>query len=75
MKIGDLVRHPGGRGENPAIGIIVGIRPEHGCWEVHELCGEYIGLKTETDGTPADGWFVISESPLTDRDRPDTLQG
>ena len=71
MKVGDLVRHPGGGGELPAIGIIVGRHPEYNWWEVLELCGEYVGRKSEG----AAGWFVISESSLTDHDRQDTLQG
>ena len=45
MKVGDLVRHPGGGGEPPAIGIVVGKHARAGCWEVLELCGEYAGVK------------------------------
>lgn len=73
MKVGDLVRHNGGGGESAAIGIIIGRHPEYGWWKVHELCGEYVGV-TATAGSQTDGWFIISESPLTDHDRPDTLQ-
>lgn len=73
MKVGDLVRHPGGDGEPPAIGIIVGRHPEYNWWEVLELCGEYVGITAEAD-SEGDGWFVISEMSLTDDDRPDTLQ-
>ena len=75
MKVGDLVRHPGGGGEPPAIGIIVREHPEYGWWEVLELCGEYVGVKSEADPGRKHGWFVISESSLTDDDRQDTLQG
>ena len=75
MKVGDLVRHPGGDGEPPAIGIIVGKHPEYHWWEVLELCGEYIGGKSEAGNLNGSGWIVISESPLTDHDRRDTLQG
>tara|TARA_Y100001938_G_C8004522_1_gene386593 strand:- start:626 stop:850 length:225 start_codon:yes stop_codon:yes gene_type:complete len=74
VKVGDLVRHNGGGGEGAAIGIIIGKHPEYGWWKVHELCGEYVGVTAEArvlDG----GWFVISESSLTDDDRRDTLQG
>ena len=74
MKVGDLVRHNGGGGEPPAIGIIVGRHPEYNWWEVLELCGEYVGVTAEA-GSETDGWFVISESSLTDDDRRDTLQG
>ncbi len=78
MKVGDLVRHNGGGGEPPAIGIIVGRHPEYNWWEVLELCGEYVGRKSEAgDHELLDGdtdWFVISESSLTDHDRRDTLQ-
>ena len=74
MKVGDLVRHPGGGGEPPAIGIIIGKHPEYGWRIVHELCGEYVGVTAEA-GSETDGWFVISEMSLTDRDRQDTLQG
>ena len=74
MKVGDLVRHNGGGGEPPAIGIIVGRHPEYNWWEVLELCGEYVGITAEAD-SEADGWFVISEMSLTDDDRRDTLQG
>ena len=74
MKVGDLVRHPGGDGEPPAIGIIVGRHPEYNWWEVLELCGEYVGITAEAD-SEGDGWFVISEMSLTDDDRRDTLQG
>ena len=73
MKVGDLVRHNGGGGEPPAIGIIVGRHPEYNWWEVLELCGEYVGITAEA-GSEGDGWFVISEMSLTDDDRPDTLQ-
>ena len=73
MKVGDLVRHNGGGGEPPAIGIIIGKHPEYGWWKVHELCGEYVGVTAEA-GSETDGWFVISEMSLTDHDRPDTLQ-
>ena len=72
MKVGDLVRHNGGGGEPPAIGIIVGRHPEYNWWEVLELCGEYVGITAEAD-SEGDGWFVISEMSLTDRDRRDTL--
>ena len=75
MKVGDLVRHPGGDGEPPAIGIIVGRDPEYDRWEVLELCGEYIGCKSEAGNLNGSGWIVISESSLTDHDRRDTLQG
>ena len=75
MKVGDLVRHAGGDGEPPAIGIIVGRHPEYKWWEVVELCGEYIGCKSEAGNLNGSGWIVISESPLTDHDRRDTLQG
>ena len=72
MKVGDLVRHNGGGGEPPAIGIIVRKHPEYRLWKVHELCGEYVDA---TDWYfDFDGWFVISESSLTDDDRQDTLQ-
>lgn len=74
MKVGDLVRHRGGGGEPPAIGIIIGKHPEYGWWKVHELCGEYVGCAAEY-GAERDGWFIISEMSLTDHDRPDTLQG
>ncbi len=73
MKVGDLVRHNGGDGEPPAIGIIVGRHPEYNWWEVLELCGEYVGITAEAN-SEGDGWFVISEMSLTDDDRPDTLQ-
>jgi len=75
VKVGDLVRHNGGGGESPAIGIIIREYPDHGYWKVLELCGEYTGCKSDADGTTGDGWFVISEMSLTDRDRRDTLQG
>jgi hypothetical protein len=75
VKVGDLVRHPGGDGEPSAIGIIVGRHPEYNWWEVLELCGEYIGCKSEAGPHNGDGWIVISEMPLTEHDRPDTLQG
>jgi len=75
MKVGDLVRHNGGGGEGAAIGIIIGKHQVYGWWTVHELCGEYVGVTAEAGVTQTDGWFVISESPLTDRDRRDTLQG
>ena len=75
MKVGDLVRHPGGDGEPPAIGIIVGRHPEYNWWEVLELCGEYIGCKSEAGNLNGSGWVVISEMSLTDHDRRDTLQG
>jgi hypothetical protein len=74
VKVGDLVRHNGGGGESPAIGIIIREYPEYGYWKVLELCGEYIGCTSDADGTPSDGWYVISEMPLTDDDRPDTLR-
>ena len=77
MKVGDLVRHPGGGGEPPAIGIIIREHPEHGYWEVHELCGEYVGVTADASpnaSDPVDAWYVISEMSLTDDDRPDTLQ-
>ena len=76
MKVGDLVRHPGGGGEPPAIGIVVGKHARAGCWEVLELCGEYAGVKAEAcpDGEYWQTWHVISEMSLTDDDRPDTLQ-
>ena len=73
MKVGDLVRHHGGGGEPPAIGIIIGKHPEYRWWKVHELCGEYVDATDWHSET--DGWFVISEMSLTDHDRPDTLQG
>lgn len=75
MKVGDLVRHNGGGGEPPAIGIVVERHPEHNYWEVLELCGEYVGCKSEVHGPSGSVWIIISESPLTDRDRRDTLQG
>ena len=79
MKVGDLVRHNGGEDGGPAIGIIIGRHQVYGWWMVHELCGEYVGITAEANspwaGGLAGGWFVISESSLTDHDRPDTLQG
>ena len=78
MKVGDLVRHNGGGGEPPAIGIIIQEHPEYGYWEVLELSGEYVGDTADASPSasdPVDAWYVISESPLTDRDRRDTLQG
>ncbi len=75
MKVGDLVRHPGGGGEPPAIGIVVRKHPQHNYWEVLELCGEYVGCKSEADDPSGSGWTIISEMSLTDHDRPDTLQG
>jgi hypothetical protein len=91
MKVGDLVRHPGGDGEPPAIGIIVRRHPEYNWWEVLELCvrrhpeynwwevlelcGRYVGCKSEAGSLNGGGWIVISESPLTDDDHRDTLQG
>jgi hypothetical protein len=75
MKVGDLVRHHGGDGEPPAIGIVVRKHPEHNYWEVLELCGEYVGCKSEAYDPPVYGWTIISEMSLTDHDRRDTLQG
>lgn len=78
MKVGDLVRHPGGSGEPPAIGIVIKVKnEERDFYEVLELCGEYAGEKADasTYGEPWEVWEVISEMPLTDHDRPDTLQG
>ena len=74
MKVGDLVRHNGGDGEGAAIGIIIGRHQVYGWWMVHELCGEYVGVTAEAKSYETEGWFVISESPLTDGDRRDTLQ-
>ena len=83
MKVGDLVRHPGGGGEPPAIGIVVEevSRAPRRCI-VLELSGQYAGVYAEADINciqtpqfPTTLWFVISESPLTDHDRRDTLQG
>ena len=67
MKVGDLVRHPGGDGDTPAIGIVVRKHPQHNYWEVLELCGQYVGCKSEADDP--------TEMSLTDHDRRDTLQG
>jgi hypothetical protein len=77
VKIGDLVRHPGGSGEPPAIGIVVAKNEERDLYEVLELCGEYAGMKADASsyGEPWEVWEVISEISLTDRDHPDTLQG
>lgn len=77
MKVGDLVRHPGGSGEPPAIGIVVAKNEERDLYEVLELCGEYAGMKADASsyGEPWEVWEVISEISLTDRDHPDTLQG
>ena len=76
MKVGDLVRHNGGGGEPPAIGIVVRKHPEHNYWEVLELCGKYAGMHSDaySDGEDRQTWHVISEMSLTDHDRPDTLQ-
>jgi hypothetical protein len=74
VKVGDLVRHNGGGGEGAAIGIIIGKHQVYGWWTVHELCGEHVGFPVAT-GSEGGRWFVISESSLTDHDRPDTLQG
>ena len=77
MKVGDLVRHPGGSGEPPAIGIVIKENEERDLYEVLELCGEYAGTRADasTHGEPWEAWEVISEMSLTDHDRPDTLQG
>ena len=75
MKVGDLVRHAGGDGDTPAIGIVVRKHPQHNYWEVLELCGEYIGCKSEAGNLNGSGWIVISEMSLTDHHRRDTLQG
>ena len=74
MKVGDLVRHNGGDGEGAAIGIVIGKYPESVYWEVLELCGQYVGCKSEA-GSEENGWIIISEMSLTDRDRRDTLEG
>lgn len=77
MKVGDLVRHPGGSGDPPAIGIVIKVKnKERDFYEVLELCGEYAGEKADASsyGEPWEVWEVISEMPLTDHDRPDTLQ-
>lgn len=72
------MRHNGGGGEGAAIGIIIGRHQVHGWWMVHELCGEYVGVTAEANSPwttcQTGGWFVISESSLTDHDRRDTLQ-
>jgi len=73
VKVGDLVRHNGGDSGPPAIGIIIGRHPEYGWWEIHELCGKYVGVTAESASSTS-GWFVISEMSLTDHDRQDTLQ-
>lgn len=77
MKVGDLVRHPGGDGDPPAIGIVIKKDETKHYWEVLELCGKYTGTKAEAvdHGEPWEVWEVISEMSLTDDDRPDTLQG
>ena len=75
MKVGDLVRHAGGDGDTPAIGIVVRKHPQHNYWEVLELCGQYVGCKSEADDPTGSGWIIISEISLTDHDRRDTLQG
>ena len=78
MKVGDLVRHRGGEGEPPAIGIVIKVKnEERDFYEVLELCGEYAGMKADASayGEPWEVWEVISEMSLTDRDHPDTLQG
>ena len=71
------MRHPGGSGEPPAIGIVVAKNEERDLYEVLELCGEYAGMKADASsyGEPWEVWEVISEISLTDRDHPDTLQG
>ena len=81
MKVGDLVRHPGGGGEPPAIGIVVEEVSHRRCI-VLELSGQYAGVYAEADINciqaprfPTTLWFVISEMSLTDGDRQDTLQG
>lgn len=77
MKVGDLVRHPGGSGEPPAIGIVIKVKnKERDFYEVLELCGEYAGMKADAShyGEPWEVWEVISEMSLTDDDRRDTLQ-
>ena len=77
MKVGDLVRHRGGEGEPPAIGIVIKENEERDLYEVLELCGKYAGMRADasTHGEPWEAWEVISEMPLTEHDRPDTLQG
>jgi hypothetical protein len=82
VKVGDLVRHPGGGGEPPAIGIVVEeVSHDPRRCIVLELSGQYAGVYAEADINciqtsqfPTTLWFVISESPLTDGDRQDTLQ-
>jgi len=82
VKVGDLVRHPGGGGEPPAIGIVVEeVSHDPRRCIVLELSGQYAGVYAEADINciqtswyPTTLWFVISESPLTDHDRQDTLQ-
>lgn len=77
------MRHNGGGGEPPAIGIVVEEVPRdpRRCI-VLELSGQYAGVYAEADINciqtpqfPTTLWFVISEMSLTDHDRPDTLQG
>ena len=77
MKVGDLVRHPGGSGEPPAIGSVIKENEERDLYEFLELCGEYAGMMADASdyGEPWEVWEVISEMSLTDRDHPDTLQG
>ena len=76
MKVGDLVRHPGGYGDPPAIGIVIKKDETKHFWEVFELTGPFIGKVAEAvpEGDHWETWYVISEMPLTDHDRPDTLQ-
>jgi hypothetical protein len=75
VKVGDLVRHPGGHGDPPAIGIVIKKGETKDFW-VFELTGRYIGKVTEAvpEGDHWETWYVISESPLTDHDHPDILQ-
>ena len=76
MKVGDLVRHPGGDGDPPAIGIVIKKDETKHFWEVFELTGRYIGHVAEAvpEGDDWETWHVISEMSLTEHDHPDTLQ-
>ena len=76
MKVGDLVRHPGGYGDPPAIGIVIKKDETKHFWEVFELTGPFIGKVAEAvpEGEHWETWYVISEISLTDDDHPDTLK-
>ena len=65
MKVGDLVRHNGGGGESPAIGIIIREYPEYGYWKVLDLCGQSIGCTADADGTPRARRYGHSRMPVT----------